>query len=99
MEHWVMIPDFILGCSDWDLCMACMIRLHFGIESNRRNLEDCLFPAELPRGYVSHQYHVPKWHAPGYEHTAPGQLHNRKAFFEWSRSFAPHLRFDSNFCI
>jgi|GEM_PF-1105418 len=98
-ERWAVIPDFVLGASDWDLCIACIIRIHFGIQSTRKNLEECIHPAELPRGYVSHQYHPPYWNRASYCNFGPAQLHNRKAFFEWSRDNAPHLKFDKNLCI
>lgn len=99
LRNWNDIPDFVLGCSDWDLCMTCLIRNHFGIKSTRKNIEDNLFPAELPLGYVSHTYHSPAWNHPAYTNNAPGQLHNRHLFKAWADKNAPHLRFDANLCI
>lgn len=98
-EHWDEIPDFILGCSDFDLCLATLIRNYLGIKSSRKNLEDIIFPAELPRGYVSHVFHTPAWTRPGYKNEAPGQRHNRQLFYQWAQTYAPHLRFDENLCI
>ena len=98
-EHWEQIPDFVLGCSDWDLCLACIIREQFGIKSTRRNLEEIIFPAELPLGYVSHRYHSPQWNKPGYVNSAPGQMHNRMLFRDWAAEHAPQLKFDNNLCI
>ena len=99
VSHWNEIPDFILGCSDWDLCLATMVRNHFGIKTTRQNLETVMFPAELPLGYVSHVWHAPHWDRPEYTNTAPGQLHNRMAFKCWAKEHAPHLTFDKFGCI
>lgn len=98
-RHWNEIPDAILGCSDFDLHLACIVRNHFKIKSTRRNLEDCIFPAELERGYVSHQYHPPAWNRPEYTNSSPGQLHNRSLFAAWAKINAPHLQFDKFGCI
>lgn len=97
--HWNEMPDFILGASDWDLCLAAMVRLHFGIESTRRNLEDHIFPAELARGLVSHEYHAPAWDHPLNTNAAPSQKYNRKLFLAWATYKLPHLVFDANGCI
>ncbi|HUD74042.1 MAG TPA: glycosyltransferase [Terracidiphilus sp.] len=97
--HWDELPDFILGASDWDLSLAAIIRNHFGIKTTRQNLEDVLFPAEIPLGYVSHSFHQPRWNAPGYVNSAPSQIWNRTLFKKWSETHAPHLKFDVNLCI
>lgn len=91
--HWNEIPDFILGASDFDLCLACMVRLHFGITSDRNNLEQTIFPADLPRGYVAHEYHEPKWRAVDNEKVAPSQIHNRRLFKQWADKYLPSLVF------
>lgn len=98
-DRWKHIPDFVLGASEFDLCIASIIRLHFQIKSDRRNLEQCIFPAELPRGYVSHQFHPPLWNMPNYCNTAPAQLYNRRLFKDWALENAPHLKFDKHGCI
>jgi hypothetical protein len=97
--HWDEIPDFILGCSEWDLCVAAIIRNHFGITTTRRNLEQVIHPAEIPLGYVSHVWHSPHWARAAYMNSSPGQLWNRKLFQDWAKDHAPHLRFDDNLCI
>lgn len=99
MEHWDEIPDFILGASDFDLCLAMIVRNSFGIKSTRQNIEDCILPAELERGYVSHQWHAPAWNHPGNTNTAASQLHNRALFKAWAAVHAPHLTFDQYSCI
>lgn len=98
-EHWNEIPDFILGASDWDLCMAAMIRLHFGIETTRQNLEDHIFPAELANGLVSHEAHASAWNHPLNTNSAPSQKHNRKLFRAWANHKLPRLVFHANDCI
>ena len=92
-EMWTEIPDYILGCSEFDLGLAAMIRLYFGIKSDRVNMEECIFPAELPRGYVSHQWHPPHWNTAGYVNSSPGQIHNRRLFKEWATYYLPDLKF------
>lgn len=98
-EHWSEIPDFLLGASDWDLCMAAMIRLHFGIETSRQNLEEHIFPAELAKGLVSHEFHAPAWNHPLNTNSAPSQKHNRKLFRAWANYKLPRLVFHANDCI
>jgi hypothetical protein len=93
---WDELPDFILGASDFDLCLACMVRLEFGIITTRKNIENSMHPAEMARGYVSHQYHPPKWLDPANVDTAPSQIHNRKLFREWARNRLPDLKFSPN---
>lgn len=96
MKHWDQIPDMIIGASDWDLCFASIVRNYFGIKTTRKNLEECIFPAELPRGYVSHQAHAPKWAQPDIVNTCPSNMHNRRLFKEWASTYAPWLHFHPN---
>lgn len=98
-DHWEEIGDYILGCSDWDLALATMIRVHFGIKTTRQNIEAAIHPAELPRGYISHSFHSPFWSTPGYVNTAVGQMHNRNTFKKWASVHAPQLKFDQFGCI
>lgn len=98
-QHWDDIGDFILGASDWDLAMAALIRLQFGIQTTRKNLEEVIFPAEIPRGYVSHSYHPSGWNKPGVTNTSPANMWNRRLFKEWASKHATHLVFDQNGCI
>jgi hypothetical protein len=93
LAKWDEIPDFILGASDWDLCMASMIRLENGVQSNRQNLEQVIFPSELPRGYVMHQAHSPHWAAPNNVNKAASQRHNRTLFKAWAAKHMPGLKF------
>lgn len=93
VAHWDEIPDFVIGCSDWDLCLAGLVRRQWGIASTRQNIEDSIWPAELVRGYISHQYHPPKWRDPNYETVAPGQIHNRALFRAWGDKYMPSLKF------
>lgn len=93
IQKWDEIPDMVLGCSDWDLMMACMVRLQWGIQTTRPNLEKSMWPCELNRGYVIHRYHTPFWANRGYEDSAPGQLHNRQLFRNWAQKYLPSLKF------
>lgn len=98
-SHWQEMPDFILGASEFDLCMATMIRNHFGIRTSRQNLEAIIHPAELPRGYISHSFHSPFWNTPANVNTAPSQIWNRTRFRDWAAVHAPQLRFDQHLCV
>ncbi len=97
--HWEGIPDFILGASDFDLALACLVRISFGISSNRQNLEDVIHPCEIPRGYVAHVKHPSYWARPDNENSAPSQIHNRRLFREWAVTALPTLHFLPNNAI
>jgi hypothetical protein len=92
-ERWNDIPDFILGAQIWDLCMCAMIRLQFGIKTDRRNLITNYFPSELPRGYISHQYHKPRWSDPDIENVDPAEHWNKALFKAWAAKNLPELHF------
>jgi glycosyltransferase involved in cell wall biosynthesis len=93
LSVWEQIGDPVLGASDFDLHLACLIRKHHGIESTRKNLEQNLHPAELPRGFLIHQFHVPAWADRRNVSTAASQKHNRLAFRKWSAEHLPALAF------
>lgn len=92
-EHWDEMGDPILGASDWDLHFACMFRMHYGIRSSRKNLEDVIHPAEIPRGYIIHEAHRAKWLEPSNVWSAKSQIHNRLHFKEWAAKYMPELKF------
>jgi glycosyltransferase involved in cell wall biosynthesis len=96
VEKWDEIPDFILGASDWDWCIAAMIRVHHGITTTRKNIEQAILPAEIPDGYVLHQFHPPRWMAPHNNLVAASQRHNRRLFSEWAAVNLPTLAFDKD---
>lgn len=91
--HWNEIGDFVLGCSDWDLALAALLRVEKSLPFNRQSAEWNLFPCELERGYVAHEAHSAKWNDPNYVNTAPGQIHNRRLFREWAKKHLPSLTF------
>jgi len=91
--HWDEIPDFVIGCSDFDLMLACWVRLQYGIITNKKNIIEHIFPAEIPRGYIAHQNHQSHWSKPDYQNVAPGQKHNRLRFKEWASKNLPQLKF------
>lgn len=88
VEKWSEIPDFILGCSEWDLCLAGMIRLHHGISLVKHPTSEVIHPAEIPVGYVTHVKHNAEWMHPTYVDTAPAQVHNKRLFREWREKYA-----------
>jgi hypothetical protein len=99
LKHWEELPDFILGASDFDLCLACMVRRHFNIEPTRANIEGTMWPAEIERGYVAHQYHTPKWRDPDNIHSGAAQRWNRDKFRVWAKDRLPNLIFNADGCI
>jgi hypothetical protein len=93
LAHWDSIPDFILGCSEFDLCLACLVRKYFQLPANRANIEATMFPAEMPRGFVSHQHHLAHWTLNHYTWTSPAQSWNRERFKEWASAHLPQGTF------
>lgn len=93
LKHWDDLPDFILGASDFDLCIAAMIRLEHGIKTDRRNIAENFLPAELPMGYISHQAHKGAWTDPKIENFDASQVWNRKLWREWAAKHLPDLKF------
>lgn len=89
-DHISEIPDFILGASAWDLCLAAMVRNYGGCEwSIRTSASDCL-SCELPLGLVLHESHSPKW-GDSDNQNSPSELHNAKLFKDWCKAYAPHV--------
>lgn len=93
-KFWDEIPDFILGASDFDLCIASMIRHKKGFLSTRQNYYEVIPCAELPKGYVIHEWHAPRWNDPDNINTAPSQLHNRRLFSQWAKDRMIKLAFN-----
>lgn len=91
-SHWDMIPDFILGASEFDLALAFMIRQSLGLDCQRSSLEFVRWPAELEKGYIVHEAHSAYWARNDNISTAPSQLHNRKLFADWVKQFIPSVR-------
>lgn len=83
VEHWKEIPDAILGASDWDWIMCGIIRKQFGIETSRANIAQNIWPADMERGYVAHEYHEPTWNKPSVVSSSPANLHNRRLYNDW----------------
>lgn len=94
LSKWDELPDFLLGASDFDLCLAAMVRVYFKLPFSRKNCELNLPPADLPRGYVAHQFHPPKWNASDNTDTAPSQVYNRALFKRWASDHLPSLWFN-----
>lgn len=91
--HWDDIGDFVLGASDWDLCLCAMIRKDLGTLSTKRLFKDVFFPSEIPLGYVCHCIHAAKWTHPENIDTGAAQRHNRTLFRAWGEKHCPTLRF------
>ena len=95
-QHWDDIGDFIVGSSEWDWALASMIRREYGINSTAKNLNDHIFPAEIPLGYVCHQFHHPAWVTTAKDGEAPAQVRNRMLFRKWASEHLPEMRFYDN---
>jgi len=91
--HWHELPDFILGASSWDLCVAAMIRLEYGIATTRQNISENILPAELERGYVAHEAHDAAWTMPG-NHNSASEKWNKSLFKSWADKHLPTLKFN-----
>lgn len=96
LERWDEIPDWIIGASDWDMNLCAIFRMHFAIRLTRANLEYHMHPAEMPRGFVLHKFHPPKWANPATVDQQAGNIHNRKLFKEWAGKHLPELYFFPN---
>lgn len=92
-KHLPFIPDFILGASDWDTCLACLLRLEHGFKSTLHNLDKPFPTCELPKGYVLHETHDAEWCRPENVQSRPMQIHNRLLFKGWLEKHLPDLRF------
>lgn len=92
-EHWDEIPDFILGASAWDLCMAAMIRLEYGITTTKQTISENILPAEIERGYVAHEAHEAAWSRRENRRSA-SERWNKSLFRNWSLKHLPALRFN-----
>lgn len=90
-REWNEMPDFLLGASEFDLAVAALIRKRAGLVTTKDSLVDTIWPAEIPKGYILHEYHKALWTAKDNVNTAPSQLHNRRLFRNWSE--AEHFGF------
>jgi hypothetical protein len=90
-DHWDEIPDCVLGASTWDILLAAMIRLDYGIKTNNSNLGERIFPADIPGGYILHQAHHSAWHTPDRD-TVPSNAHNAALFKKFAARRLPELK-------
>lgn len=89
--HWDDIPDFFVGTSHWDYCLASLVRLEFGILSSRQNIEKHFFPAEMPHGYIGHVMHRAFWCNTRIKEVA--QTYNQQLFRDWCGRFPNEFKF------
>lgn len=90
LDNWDEIPDAILGASMWDVHLACLIRLHYGIRTTNSNIWEQILPSETPRGYTGHIAHQSAWLTN--KNTAPSNILNGKLFLEWASKNLPDLK-------
>ena len=98
-DNWDDIPDFILGASDWDLCLAAMIRHKKGFDTTKNNYLEIIPCCELPLGYVIHEWHQSRWSLPDNVNSAPSQIHNRRLFRQWCHKRMLNLEFSDESTI
>jgi len=91
VENWDKIPDFILAASDFDLVLACLIRLEYGIKTTGKNMGEQIFPAEIPRGYTGHVWHHSTWDTRDVD-AVLSNIHNRKLFRVMRDKYLPDLK-------
>lgn len=77
IEHWLEIPDFLLGELEFDIAMAVMVRREAGIFSNKANILDIMPSCELDRGYVLHRTHERQWTSVESKDSV-AKLHNKR---------------------
>ena len=61
IEHWLEIPDFLLGELEFDIVMAVMVRKEAGVFTDKRNVLQVMPQCELDKGLVLHQKHQRQW--------------------------------------
>lgn len=93
-KYWNELPDFVLGAEQFDLCLAAFVRSKVGHKLTRQNMDQVCTPAELPHGYVLHQWHRSVWAE--LPPNRPSAVHNRKLFRDWAAVNLPELRFYEN---
>jgi hypothetical protein len=91
VDNWGKIPDFIMGASDWDLVLTCLIRLEYGIKTTGGNMGEQIFPADIPRGYLGHSWHHSTWNTRDVNNE-PSNIHNRTLFCEMRDKHLPDLK-------
>lgn len=89
-RHWDELPDFLLGTSEFDYCLCCMIRREKGFPTEQRFMQDHHFQCELPMGYVLHQMHDAVWMKLGFD---VAQRHNRILFQKWASQYGLPIKF------
>lgn len=81
-EHWLEIPDFILGELEFDVVMAVIVRRESGIYTDRRNVTQVMPSCELDKGFVLHQKHERQWTSSEHK-DSPAKLHNKRLAIQW----------------
>jgi hypothetical protein len=83
VENWNSIPDAILRASRFDLILAYLVRLYFGVTPSQvGSLDAQVFPAELPIGYIAHVRHVNFWSRKN-NADSPSEKHNKRLYDEF----------------
>jgi hypothetical protein len=83
------IPDFLLACSEFDLCLAALIRKQKGHRTTHQNLSERIQCCELNFGLVGHEAHQPQWSILGKDNI--GNAHNHALFKRWAATYAPEM--------
>lgn len=94
VSNWEDIPDAIIGAPMYDLHLAALVRHRVGHPTTRKNLEERVVPAELPLGYIGHEYHDPTWSK--LSPNTPSHLHNTYLFRNWTLKHQPTLVWQKN---
>jgi hypothetical protein len=89
-ENWDLVPSAVLGCKMWDVHLAILIRMHYGIKTTNGNIWDQLLPAETPKGLIAHIAHQSAWNVP--QNDSAGNKLNGQLFLEFTQKYCPELK-------
>lgn len=87
IKHWDQIPDFLLAASEFDLCLAAMVRTQKLHQTTHQNLFERVQCCEIPQGYISHESHDPEWNRVGRNNAA--NSYNHHLFKKWAEKYSP----------
>lgn len=96
LEIWGELPDMVIGATDWDNCLAAILRRRVGHRTTAKSYIDLIFPAEMPLGWIAHIHHPSPWDSFGNRFHSPANCHNRLLYRRWAEEHATELKFDHN---
>lgn len=86
-----LIPDFVLGASEWDLCLAALARKLAGAMTTPEGIGMAFPECELLPGGILHEKHQAQWSSQANYLWSPGQINNMTLAEEWMRTNTPRM--------